>query len=132
MSDFSNYAENAVANHLFRNTALTSPTTVYLRLFTGVTDAEAGTGTEVSATGTAYAAQAITFGAPSNGVITNSAAVTFPAATASWGTVTHAGIFDAATSGNALSTIKALSSSVAVTTPDVFEIAAGSLSFTLA
>ena len=130
MSDFSNYAENALANHTFRNTALTSPTTVYLALFTAVTDAEAGTGTEVS--GGSYARTAITFGAPSNGAVTNSSAVTFPAATGNWGTVTHAAIFDASSGGNALSIIKALSSSVAVNTPDVFEIAAGQLSFTIA
>lgn len=130
MSDFSNYAENAVVNHLLRNTALTSPTVVYLALFTAVTDAEAATGTEVS--GGSYARTAITFGSPSNGVVTNSAAVTFPAATGNWGTVTHAAIFDASTAGNALTIIKALSASVAVNTPNVFEIAAGQLSFTLA
>lgn len=130
MSDLSNYAENAIANHVFRNTAMTSPAAVYLALFTAVTDAEAGTGTEVS--GGSYARTAITLGSPSNGVVTNSAAVTFAAATGNWGTVTHAAIMDASTGGNALSIIKALSSSVAVNTPDVFEIAAGQLSFTLA
>jgi hypothetical protein len=130
MSDFSNYAENAVVNHLLRNTSLTSPTTVYLALFTAVSDAEAATGTEVS--GGSYARTAITFGAPSNGVTTNSAAVTFPAATGNWGTVSHCAVMDALTSGNAITVIKALSSSVAVNTPNVFEIASGQLSFTLA
>jgi hypothetical protein len=131
MSDFSNYAENAICNHLFRNSALTSPTTVYLALFTAVSDAEAGTGTEVS--GGSYARVAITFGAPSNGVITNSSAVTFPAASGNWGTISHAAIMDALTTGNCLSIIKALTGgSVAVNTPDVFEIAAGQLSFTVA
>jgi len=132
MSDFSNYAENAVGNHLLRNTALASPSVVYLALFTAVSDAEAGTGTEVSTSGTAYVRKAITFGAPSNGVFTNSAAVTFDAATASWGTVTHAAIFDASTGGNALTALKALTSSISVAAPNVFEIAAGQLSFTLA
>lgn len=132
MSDLSNYAENAIGNHVLRNTALTSPTTVYLALFTAVSDAEAGTGTEVSTSGTGYTRKAITFGSPTNGVFTNSSAVTFDAATGSWGTVTHGAIFDASSGGNALTAIKALSSSVAVTTPNVFEIAAGQLSFTLA
>jgi hypothetical protein len=129
MSDFSNYAENAVGNHLLRNTALTSPTLVYLALFTAVTDAEAGTGTEVS--GGSYARTAITFGAPTNGVFTNSAAVTFAAATGNWGTVSHCAVMDASTAGNAITIIKALSSSVAVNTPNVFEIASGQLSFTI-
>lgn len=66
MSDASNYLEDAIIDHVFRNTALTSPTTVYVALFTAVSDAEAGTGTEVS--GGAYARQAVTFAAPSNGV----------------------------------------------------------------
>lgn len=131
MADLSNYAENALGNHLLRNTALTSPTTVYLALFTAVTDAEAGTGTEV--TGGSYARTAVTFGAPTNGVFTNSSAVTFPAATGNWGTVSHAALFDAVSGGNALSVIKALSGgSVAVNSPNVFEIAAGQLSFTFA
>jgi hypothetical protein len=131
MSDFSNYAENAVGNHLLRNTSLTSPTLVYLALFTAVSDAEAGTGTEVS--GGSYARQAVTFGAPTNGVFTNSSAVTFPAATGNWGTVSHCAIFDAVSTGNAISIIKALTGgSVAVNTPNVFEIASGQLSFTLA
>jgi hypothetical protein len=130
MSDLSNYAENAIGNHLLRNTALASPATLYLALFTAVTDAEAGTGTEVA--GGSYARQAVAFGAPTNGVFTNSGAVTFPAATGNWGTVSHAALFDAASGGNPITIIKALSSSVAVNTPNVFEIAAGQLSFTLA
>ncbi len=36
MSDMSNYLEDALANHVFRNTSLTSPTTVYVALFTAV------------------------------------------------------------------------------------------------
>jgi hypothetical protein len=42
-------------------------------------------------------------GAPSNGVSTNSADVTFPTCTSSMGgTVTYIGIHDASTSGNLL------------------------------
>lgn len=130
MSDFSNYAEDALCNHVFRNVALTSPVTVYMALFTAVSDAEAGTGTEVS--GGAYARTAITFGAPSNGVITNSAVVTFPTATANWGTITHGGIFDAATAGNPLSIIKALAASKVVNNGDIIRFNVGQISFTIA
>jgi hypothetical protein len=131
MSDLTNYAENAIGNHVLRNTALTSPTTVYLALATAVADAEAGTFTEVSTSGTGYSRKAITFGAPSNGVFTNSADVTYDAATGSWGTVTHGIIMDALAGGNAL-VVKALSTPAAVTTPNVYEIVAGQLSFTIA
>ncbi len=94
MAEMSNYLENALINAVLRNTSYTSPATVYLGLYT--TDpTDADTGTEVS--GNAYARQSITFGAPSNGVTTNTAAIEFPQATGSWGTVAYVGIRDAST-----------------------------------
>lgn len=95
----SNYLENALLNHVLRNTALTSPTTVYVALFT-VAPTDTGGGTEVS--GGSYARQAVTFGAPVSGTVANSGAVTFPTATANWGTIVAIGIFDALTVGNLL------------------------------
>jgi hypothetical protein len=128
MSEMSNYLENALVNATLRNTAYTSPSAVYLALYTAdPTDADSGT--EVS--GTSYARQAITFGAPSNGVTTNSAAIEFPQAGGSWGTVTHVGIRDASTSGNLLFHT-ALDASKTIATGDVFRVASGSLSVTLA
>ena len=128
MAEFSNYLENALINAVLRNTSYTSPTTVYVGLFTDdPTDAD--TGTEV--TGGSYARTAVTFGAPSNGVSTNSADVTFPTATASWGTVTHIGIYDASTSGNLLfHTI--LDTPKTIDSGDIFKITTGNLSVTLA
>jgi hypothetical protein len=123
-----NYLENALINGTLRGTTYTAPTTVYVALYTNdPTDAD--TGTEVS--GTAYARQAVTFGAPSNGATTNSAAVEFPQAGGSWGTVTHIGIRDALTTGNLLYHT-ALDASKTIATGDVFRIASGSLSVTLA
>lgn len=128
MAEMSNYLETALINATLRNTSYTTPTTVYVALYTSdPTDAD--TGTEVS--GTSYARQSVTFGSPSNGVTTNSAAVEFPQAGGSWGTVTHIGIRDASTSGNLLYHT-ALDASKAIATGDVFRIASGSLSVTLA
>lgn len=128
MSEMSNYLENALINATLRNTAFTSPTTVYLALYT--TDpTDADTGTEVS--GNAYARQSITFGAPSNGVSTNTAAIEFPQATGSWGTVAYVGIRDASTAGNLLYHTP-LDASKTIATGDVFRVAVGSLSVTLA
>jgi len=128
MAEMSNYLENALVNATLRNTAYTSPSAVYLALYTAdPTDADSGT--EVS--GTSYARQAITFGAPSNGVTTNSAAIEFPQAGGSWGTVTHVGIRDASTAGNLLYHT-ALDASKTIATGDVFRVASGSLSVTLA
>ena len=95
----SNYLEDALLNHVLRNVSFTSPTTVYLALFT-VAPTDAGGGTEV--TGGSYARQAMTFGAPASGVVSNSGSVTFPLAAAPWGTVVAIGIFDALTLGNLL------------------------------
>ena len=124
----SNYLENALINVTLRATAYTAPTTVYLALYT--TDpTDADTGTECS--GTSYARQSVTFGAPSNGVSTNSAAIEFPQAGGAWGTITHIGIRDALTTGNLLYHTP-LDASKTIATGDVFRVASGSLSVTLA
>jgi len=128
MAEMSNYLENALINATLRNTSYTSPTTVYVGLYTS-DPTDAGSGTEVS--GGSYARTAVTFGAPSGGVSTNSAAVEFPQATGSWGTVAYIGILDASTSGNLLYHT-ALDASKTIASGDVFRIATGSLSVTLA
>jgi hypothetical protein len=128
MAEMSNYLEDALINATLRNTSYTSPSTVYLGLFTS-DPTDANTGTEVS--GGSYARQSITFGAPSNGVSTNSAAIEFPQATGSWGTVGWVGIMDSLTTGNLLYHT-ALDASKTIASGDIFKIAIGSLSVTLA
>lgn len=128
MSEISNYLETALVNATLRNTSYTSPATVHLALYTtDPTDADSGT----ECSGTSYARQAITFGAPSNGVTTNSAAIEFPQAGGAWGTITHIGIRDASTAGNLLYHTP-LDASKTIATGDVFRVAIGSLSVTLA
>jgi len=128
MSEMSNYLENALINVTLRATAYTAPTTVYVALYT--TDpTDADTGTEV--TGGSYARQSVTFAAPSNGVTTNSADVTFPTCTLAWGTVTHIGIRDASTAGNLLYHTP-LDASKTIDLGDIFKITTGNLSVTLA
>jgi len=127
MAEMSNYLENALVNATLRNTSYTSPTTVYVALYT--TDpTDADTGTEVSGNG--YARQSVTFSAPSNGATSNSAAVEFPQATGSWGTVAYIGLRDASSGGNLLYHT-ALDASKTIATGDVFRISIGSLSVTL-
>ena len=128
MAEISNYLENALINVTLRNTAYTTPTLVYVGLYT--TDpTDANTGTEVS--GGSYARTAVTFAAPSNGVTTNSADVTFPTASGSWGTVGWIGILDASTSGNLLYHTP-LDVSKTISSGDIFKISTGNLSVTLA
>jgi len=95
----SNYLETQFLNHVLRNVAYTSPTTVYLALYT-VAPGEAGGGTEVS--GGSYARQSVTFSAPAPDSSSNTTDVTFPVATGNWGTVVAFGVFDAASGGNLL------------------------------
>ena len=100
MAAKTDYLEDAILNHVLRNTALTSPTTVYVGLTSTATD-DAGGGTEL--TGDAYARQAVTFGAPSPaGTVANSVEVLFPEATGAWSAATHFFIADLASAGNRL------------------------------
>jgi len=127
MAEMSNYLENALLNATLNATTYTAPATVYVSLWT--TDpTDAGSGTEVS--GGSYARTAVTFAAPSNGVSTNSADVTFPTATASWGTVGWIGINDALSSGNLLYHTP-LDTAKTIDTGDIFKISTGNLSVTL-
>lgn len=101
MAGKSDYLENAILNHVLRNTAYTSPAAVYLGLLSAA-PSDTGGGTELA--GNAYARQPITFGAPSPaGQVANSVVVNFPAATpAAWATIVAVGIYDAASAGNLL------------------------------
>lgn len=108
MTDFSDYLEDKILNHVFRNTAYTPAAAVYLALFTAA-PTDAGGGTQV--TGGGYARQAITFGASSGGAISNTSAVAFTASGANFGTIVAVGIFDALAMGNLLAW-KAISSVV--------------------
>jgi len=128
MAEMSNWLENALINATLRNTSFTSPATVYIGLYTS-DPTDANTGTEVS--GGSYTRTAVTMGAPSNGVSTNTAAVEFPQASGSWGTVGWIGILDATSSGNLLYHT-ALDTSKTISSGDIFKIAIGGLSVTLA
>ena len=123
---FTNFLETEILDHVFAGAAYTAPSTLYLGLFTGA-PGEAGGGTELS--GSAYVRKAIAF-TTSGDTTSNNAAVEFPTATGSWGTVTHVGVFDALTSGN-LMVYATLSASKAVASGDVFRVPSGDLDITL-
>ncbi len=123
---FSNYLENKVLLHVFGATAYTAPATLYVGLFTS-DPGEAGTGSEVS--GGSYARQTVTFTVTDN-LASNTAAVEFPTATALWGTITYAAVYDAATGGNLLGS-GGLATAKTIDSGDVFRIPAGDLDITL-
>jgi hypothetical protein len=130
MAEMSNYLENALLNATLNGTTYTAPATVYVSLWTS-DPTDAGSGTEVS--GGSYARTAVSFATASgtSGNVLNDADVTFPTATASWGTVGWIGINDAATSGNLLYHT-ALDTSKTIDSGDIFKISTGNLSVTLA
>lgn len=127
MTDF---LENALINHIFRDTAYSQPT-IHIGLFTAA-PTDTGGGTEVS--GGSYARQSVdgnaNWDAPSLGSSSNTNDVTFPTATADWGTVTHVGVFDALSGGNLLF-YAALVQSKVVNNGDTFKFVAGNLDLTL-
>ena len=115
MSAMSDYLENKIIDWLFRAQAYSPPATMYVGLLTAA-PSDTGGGTEV--TGGSYARVAVTSSlanwagtqsagstvasSGTSGTTSNNNAITFPAPTANWGTVTHFGIYDAITSGNLL------------------------------
>jgi hypothetical protein len=130
MAEMSNFLENALLNATLNATTYTAPATVYVSLWTS-DPTDAGSGTEVS--GGSYARTAVSFATASgtSGNVLNDADVTFPTATASWGTVGWIGINDAATSGNLLYHT-ALDTAKTIDSGDIFKITTGNLSVTLA
>ena len=128
MAGFSDYYENTIINHLLRNQAFTPPATIYVALFT-TAPADDGTGS-VEVSGGAYARQTVTLSAAALGATSNSADITYPTATANWGTVVAAGLFDALTVGNLLAWAN-LAASKVVNSGDVFKFLTGDLDFTV-
>jgi len=125
---FSNTAETLVLNWLLTGGAATRPTAWYLALYTAA-PGEAGGGTEVTTVGTAYARQSAAFTVSGN-TASNSAAIEFPAATASYGTVSHCGVFDAVTGGNLIA-YAALTTAKIIDTGDLLRVNLGELEITL-
>lgn len=115
MAALSNFLENKLIDQLFRGQAYTFPSTVYVGLYTAA-PSDTGGGTEVS--GGSYArvsvsaslanwagtqsAGSTSASSGTSGTTSNNIAITFPEPTATWGVITHVGIFDAASSGNLL------------------------------
>lgn len=100
MPSKTNYLELELLDHVLRGQAYASPAAVYVGLFTAITDGEAGTWTEVA--GGAYARVSASFVTPAGAQTANPVALTFPQATADWGTIIGFGVFDAAAAGNGL------------------------------
>ena len=126
MSNLSDYAENKLLDHLLGTTTYTAPTTVYIGLATqSFTDANSS----VELTGNNYARKSIAFDDAASGATDNTSAVEFNAATGSWGSVSHFGIFDQSSGGNLL-LHGAFQNPKTIASGDVLKIDAGDLDIT--
>lgn len=110
MAAASNYLEKKVLDHVLTASAYTQPGSRYLALFTNpssdtATKLESGNIT-TEVTGGSYARTLVTFAAAVDGATggesKNNTTVTFPTATAAWGTITHVAVMDAPSGGNVL------------------------------
>lgn len=142
MANMSDYLENEIIDHIFRAGTFTAPTVIAVALFTAA-PSDSGGGTEV--TGGSYARVDVgatdtdwnaTQGGTSgdstgtSGLTDNASDVTFTTASASWGLVTHIGIFDNTSGGNLLFH-GALTASKTIDDGDTFKFTAGDLDITL-
>ena len=128
MSAMSDYLENEILDHILGTGAYTMPSAVYVGLATA-TFADDNSGTEL--TGNGYARVAATFNAAASGTADNDAAIEFSAATASWGTVSHFGLFDASSGGNLL-IHGAFTTAKLIDSGDILKISAGDLDISAA
>jgi len=131
MAGFSDYLELELLDHVFGGSDYARPATLYVALFTAA-PSDSGGGTEVS--GNNYSRASVTnnstnFPAASAGSKSNGTAITFATPSGSWGTVTHAAIFDASTSGNQLGWCSITSQSIS--SGNTVSIAIGALTITL-
>lgn len=135
-SGFTDYFEGKTLGLLFGARAFTAPTTYYIGLWTTtLSDTSTGsTAGEVS--GGSYSRVSVAnsssnFDDPAGaGATQNTNLISFPMATASWGTITYVGICDASTGGNMLAYAQ-LTSSVSVSTYDTVIFQPGDLDITL-
>lgn len=131
---FTNYTEGIVLDELFGGNDFIPPTTLYIGLST-TAPTEDGTGIS-EPSGGGYERASVTNNATNfpptgvDGTKTNGTTISFPQASADWGTVTHFFIADAPTGGNIL-VYGTLGVAKTVGTLDTVSIGADSLVITL-
>lgn len=100
MGSLTNEIENEILDHLFNNGSWTSPASTFLALFTDDPGETGSVANEVGAD-LGYDRMEITFGAPSNRAVAQSALIQYGTASSAWGTVGHWGVCSGGTIGGA-------------------------------
>ena len=115
MAAMTDYLENKIIDWLFRGQTFTPPAGLHMGLLTAA-PSDSSAGTEISGNGYnrvnlaptlanwagTQAAGSTVASSGNTGTTSNNSAVNFPTPSASWGTVTHFAIYDAASAGNML------------------------------
>lgn len=143
----SDAVENLLIDHVFRDTQWTKPAALYIALCTSApTDSDTGS-TIVEPVGNNYSRVAYNPSASSNweatqggvsgassgtgGQTSNNGAITFAAASGSWGSITHIAIVSASTAGT-MYFWGELSVAKTITSGDIFSFQANQLTVTIA
>lgn len=138
-TNLTSHGADVILMHVFRAgaaTAYAQPATVYVSLHTADPTKSGSVTNEVS--GGSYARTPVTFGAISTvgtgDTSTEHSAnslVTFPQASAAWGTITHVGIHDAASGAGNMLAFGPLATSKIVGAGDTFSFPAGDVTLDL-
>lgn len=100
MAGMTNHLETQLLGAVLNGTTYSSPTALYVGLFTSDPTETGSEGTEVS--DTAYVRQQVTFDPVTDGTASNTNLIEFATAAIDYGTITHIAILDAVTGGNML------------------------------
>ena len=99
MALMSDYLENKLANHVFRDKDMKSPKSIWVGLFSS-DPKDSHIRSELIGKG--YMREEIEFDSPKNGLMKNSKEIIFHKAISLWPTVTHIYLFDSEAGGNPL------------------------------
>jgi hypothetical protein len=139
MSALSDFMEDALLKHIFRNTTWSRPASIYVALFT-VAPSDSGGGTEVpTGGGTLYARQGLATGVGSvwdppvvegggGYACKNTGDITFPVAGVAWGAIVAVALYDGNTGADNLMFWSLLTPNATIAAGDQFKILAGNLS----
>ena len=125
------FLNNIMGNVFGSKKSPSLPTRYYIGLSTSAPDIDGGSVTEPSSSAGYERVELTTLGAPEDGIITNTLAISFEESLSDWGIVTHFVIYDAPTNGNLLM-YDALTSPRTVEPATIVTIKDRSLTLTLA
>jgi hypothetical protein len=139
MSAASDYLENELLDHVLDAAAFSSPSNVYLALFTADTGLETNSpSAECKTPGVdGYSRATLSFAAASGGSSATDAAATVGPASANWGTISHIAVVDHDTNTTWGTNVNvlfygAVTATKTIDSGDTFQISSGNLTVTLA